>query len=474
MKTKLTKLFAAVLALACLFSVSTVAMAASYSQDEILLARLIQMEGSSASDRTAVASVVLNRLENTARWGEDDLESVIYQKNQFSVVSSSKFSSLDPSTENLEIAREVLENGSTLPLGVEFFRAESKGKGVKKSDGLYYWGSHPYYQTIGNTNYYFATKEEYNAWAEGRGSSEGGQSTSESGGSGSTLRRGDSGSDVKALQQLLQAAGYSLSADGVFGSATEQAVRQFQAREGLTQDGIAGPATLAALKEEGDSVFIRLLRKGSSGSDVRALQRLLQEEGYSLSADGIFGADTAQTLRHFQEDNGLAADGIAGQNTITALGGRWDGASYAFIRLLKQGCTGSDVERLQQLLNGEGASLAVDGVFGSKTRSAVRQYQEAHSLTVDGIAGKNTLAALGESWRGSSFSRLLRQGARGSDVTSLQQLLRLEGFSLAADGVFGPATEGALRRLQARRGLTQDGVAGPKTISALGGGWQSA
>ena len=62
-----------------------------------------------------------------------------------------------------------------------------------------------------------------------------------------TVRQGDSGPDVVALQQGLIAAGYSIAADGAFGPGTAAALQQFQAAKGLTADGIAGPATWAAL-----------------------------------------------------------------------------------------------------------------------------------------------------------------------------------------------------------------------------------
>ena len=54
------------------------------------------------------------------------------------------------------------------------------------------------------------------------------------------LRRGLKGAQVKALQTAL-----GISADGSFGPATEKAVLEFQIRNGLTVDGLAGPATLA-------------------------------------------------------------------------------------------------------------------------------------------------------------------------------------------------------------------------------------
>ena len=62
-----------------------------------------------------------------------------------------------------------------------------------------------------------------------------------------TVRRGDNGPDVVALQQGLIAAGYSVTADGDFGPGTDAAVKQFQASKDLTADGIVGPATWAAL-----------------------------------------------------------------------------------------------------------------------------------------------------------------------------------------------------------------------------------
>ncbi len=67
-----------------------------------------------------------------------------------------------------------------------------------------------------------------------------------------TLRKGSSGDAVKELQKRLLSTGLSVGAkgaDGVFGSATLAAVREFQAAHGLTADGICGPATWAALKE---------------------------------------------------------------------------------------------------------------------------------------------------------------------------------------------------------------------------------
>ena len=60
------------------------------------------------------------------------------------------------------------------------------------------------------------------------------------------LRRGSRGEAVRVLQTALIATGYVLVSDGIFGPATEQAVRAFQKRNRLVVDGIVGPATMAA------------------------------------------------------------------------------------------------------------------------------------------------------------------------------------------------------------------------------------
>jgi hypothetical protein len=64
----------------------------------------------------------------------------------------------------------------------------------------------------------------------------------------------------------------------------------------------------------------------------------------------------------------------------------------------------------------------------------------------------------------------LRQGAKGAAVTQLQNLLRNKGFSVTADGDFGPKTAAAVKQFQSSKGLVADGIVGPKTWAALKGG----
>ena len=73
-------------------------------------------------------------------------------------------------------------------------------------------------------------------------------------------------------------------------------------------------------------IFTRNLKKGMKGEDVKELQKLLMKKGYTLAkygADGSFGTETDRAVRRVQVDKKLKVDGIAGKNTITALGGQW-------------------------------------------------------------------------------------------------------------------------------------------------------
>ena len=58
---------------------------------------------------------------------------------------------------------------------------------------------------------------------------------------------------------------------------------------------------------------------------------------------------------------------------------------------------------------------------------------------------------------------LVKRGDKIFPVRSLQELLRARGHSIAADGIFGPQTEAAVRSLQQNRGLAVDGIVGPST-----------
>ena len=73
---------------------------------------------------------------------------------------------------------------------------------------------------------------------------------------------------------------------------------------------------------------------GSQGSDVKELQKLLNQNGYSLTEDGIFGTKTQEAVKEYQQKNGLDVDGLVGVNTWSSLTGGQnatsDGSGFSY------------------------------------------------------------------------------------------------------------------------------------------------
>lgn len=138
------------------------------------------------------------------------------------------------------------------------------------------------------------------------------------------IRRGDSGPAVVDVQQrLARALDEALDADGDFGDGTYAAVRRFQRLRHLPADGIVGPETWRALVESGHVLGSRVLwhsRRMMRGDDVRELQHRLNQLGFDAGAeDGIFGPLARAAVEEFQRNTGLAVDGVAGPQTLSAL-----------------------------------------------------------------------------------------------------------------------------------------------------------
>jgi len=134
------------------------------------------------------------------------------------------------------------------------------------------------------------------------------------------------------------------------------------------------------------------LSEGSSGEDVRRVQRILvmMKLTNPNSIDGVFGPKTTAAVRLFQEQEGLTVDGIVGTLTWAAL------PADPNTPRLASGASGTAVSGLQKGLlkyGGPGSPTDPgprDGQFGPRTEAAVRAYQQQHSLTADGIVGDKT------------------------------------------------------------------------------------
>lgn len=318
-----------------------------------------------------------------------------------------------------------------------------------------------------------------------------GGSSSGSGSSASGLKLNSKGTDVRNLQQDLTTLGYYWAEiTGNFGAKTETAVKRFQEENGLTADGVAGTKTLnaiaAAVARKGGTPASggsagTTLKLNSQGTKVSQLQTDLKQLGYYYAEiTGNFGAKTEAAVKAFQKAKGLTADGVAGTKTLNAIaaavdkaGGSSSGSSSTNMKL---GSTGAAVSALQQNLTTLGYYYGdVTGHYGNLTQQAVKKFQKAKGLTQDGVASTATLNAITSALKNAgvdvgpgTVATTLREGDKGTAVTELQTMLKkLNYYYGSVTGSFGSLTKQAVRKFQDANKLTVDGVAGPATINKL-------
>jgi len=117
---------------------------------------------------------------------------------------------------------------------------------------------------------------------------------------------------------------------------------------------------------------------------------------------------------------------------------------------------GEAVTSLQYLLQQSGATLSVDGKFGSSTDAAVRVFQKAQGVTAD------TIGTVGpQTWK--ALIVTVQQGSQGAAVQAVQSQLKSRGQAVTVDGNFGGQTDAAVRAYQGGHGLVVDGQVGPQT-----------
>jgi peptidoglycan hydrolase-like protein with peptidoglycan-binding domain len=133
------------------------------------------------------------------------------------------------------------------------------------------------------------------------------------------------------------------------------------------------------------------IKLGDSGDDVKRLQRVFARSKVLApdGVDGVFGPQTEQAVKDFQQSNGLAADGIVGPVTWSKVHPYREASPT-----LQSGSVGPVVAMLQSVLKtGFGYAGPIDGVFGPATVAVVRQYQANSGLPVTGVVDERTWMA---------------------------------------------------------------------------------
>ena len=255
-------------------------------------------------------------------------------------------------------------------------------------------------------------------------SSSAASSSSSSSVSGSAiLRYGTRSDEVLKLQQNLTKLGlYTGTISGHYGSITEAAVMNFQRKNGLSADGIAGAKTLAKIEEKVNGTSSSsssgsssssssssgnaaanssngLLKYGVRSDAVRTLQQNLKTLGYyDGSVTGNFGRLTKEAVYNFQKANGLSADGVAGAKTLSSISGKLSG-------------------------NSSSGNSSSSGSSNSSGSSSSNNSSDSSTLL-------NT-------------SVMLQQGSSSSEVLKLQNMLASLGFYTGNNGTTAPSTQTA-------------------------------
>jgi peptidoglycan hydrolase-like protein with peptidoglycan-binding domain len=298
-----------------------------------------------------------------------------------------------------------------------------------------------------------------------------------------------SGSEGRQVQLLQKALG-GIKVDGIFGPETEAAVRSFQSSRGLTVDGVVGPLTSAALRSQSaGNAFIADVSSTLPGAtslpgDSAAPATLQSTSTTNTSTDPVAhvvsdttggSAAEIEPAEAAAEASSIAAEKEAQEKHAAEAGA-------------------NSVKQLQAALH-----VTPDGDFGPETEAAVRRLQARHGLTVDGVVGPATWSVIGVHGQetltpppsalpkpapapeqavataattdvglapGSGGTAGDAPVAPATGATAVEWLQR--ALKLPVDGEFGPETEAAVRRLQARHGLAVDGVVGPSTWAVIG------
>jgi peptidoglycan hydrolase-like protein with peptidoglycan-binding domain len=229
------------------------------------------------------------------------------------------------------------------------------------------------------------------------------------------LRSGSEGPAVASVQRAL-----GISPDGVYGPRTAEAVRTYQEAHGLLVDSIVGPQTWGSLGlgTWSGSPTAAVAKAASSGGHTSVSD---VQKAVGVSADGVFGPQTARAVKHWQAAHGLTADGIVGPATAQALGlaapssplreARRHRAAHAHHASTSSGQSGTtSVSDVQRALG-----VSADGVFGPQTADAVKHFQREHGLTADGVVGPSTAQALGISAPSTPLREHHSSSGSGSD-----------------------------------------------------------
>lgn len=195
------------------------------------------------------------------------------------------------------------------------------------------------------------------------------------------------------------------------------------------------------------------IKKGFKGPKVVDIQRRLRLLGYNLAKyeiDGIFGPETINAIKKFQQDRGLLATGIIDEETWQELvdAGYKVGDRLLYFKLPP--FRGDDVKTIQSWLKVLGFFTSNEnGIFHENTHKALIEFQKNMNIPADGIAGEETLRHLRnlkriiESHQSSNYP-FVRSRIKDSGMEKIKVIIdygenidyRSEGFSFYKEKIY--------------------------------------
>ena len=259
------------------------------------------------------------------------------------------------------------------------------------------------------------------------------------------------------------------------------------------------------------------IKEGDAGNNVRILQTELNRIARNYPAipkiakeNGIFGVDTTESVRKFQEIFSLPQTGEVDKSTWYKIKQYYNGvkgladlssegisvaeATVPFANEVSAGMSGIPVTTVQYYLsiiayfNGALEPVPRSGTFGPETVAAVERFQEFYGLPVTGIVDNatwntitkiytETVASLPQGYQGNNAKLypgfFLTKGMRNQSVSDLQTYLQLiaknipEIPSVSVTGYYGDQTEAAVSAFQRLYGIDVSGAAGPVTWATI-------
>lgn len=315
-----------------------------------------------------------------------------------------------------------------------------------------------------------------------------------------TLRKNDSGAAVLAMQNALKRLGYSVTADGKFGTGTQTAVKAFQKDHDLTADGAAGNQTLTLLYALASGITTSTPSSAPATAPVTAPAGTITATVNTVSG--------SLNLRQKQSSSSAILTTIPNHSalTVTSRGTTWCAVLYngkpgyvmtSFLKFTSdEPAAPTEAPAPMTPTGSQSAIVTTTGgtlnfrASASKSAKVIGQIPNAALLTVTsrgsewcGVIYNGTSGFVMTSFL--SFltpaddpepqpqpeepvaSRTLKTGMTGEDVTWVQARLKELGYTVTVNGTYDSATAAAVKSFQSHNCLSSDGIAGSQTQTML-------